>query len=277
MADKSSRETDALADTTRVRDKRSVNHPTVSLGVSVAFLDSIKKRMGYGAFSRETLAKDVGVGVSSGAFSTKFASCGHFGMIAGRGNDIRITTLGRRITDKIDDADFRAALVEAVQRPTLYRQLIAVFSGSIIPSGLPNILFHKYEISANAKDNAARAFIDSLKFAGLLDAENRLIAAPESAEAHELGENNSDAESSDLFHSNSSQKGSQSDTSSGTGSGMHQQSIRISLTEGKIAFLQVPDRLTPRDIKILRAQINVLAMLVEDESDSDGENDSVEV
>ncbi|MCL4305521.1 hypothetical protein KJZ99_06375 [bacterium] len=235
--------------------ERSRNHPGINLERALEFLAEFKVKVGSKATSRNSIAHVFGVSPSSGAFSTKIAACYQYNLLDGRGEGIAITALGKRMLHPLSPEDKQAAIMEAFRSPDLYSQLIADYAGDKLPTELANLLFHNYDISESAKENAARCFVESARFAGYLDANDRLIAQDTKAvsivskdseqyqDAVIVDERNEPTESSRVSHSG--------------------QNITLAVTAGRKVTLLLPDELTEADIKILKAQLDVIGLQIQ--------------
>jgi hypothetical protein len=102
-----------------------------------------------------------------------------FGLIKKSEIGITPTEFGTLILYPMDGEEQRKQLiVEAFNIPQLYQKIIERYSGTILPN--PDILkniFYNYGIARNVLDTAVDAFLDSAKFAGILDLNNRLLSS----------------------------------------------------------------------------------------------------
>lgn len=111
-----------------------------------------------------------------------------FGVVEriGRGDDakIKLTALGLRIALPGATDEERATKVAAFKTPELYSALLERFAGHPTPSKevLKNILQRDYKIVESMAGNAADAFLESLKFADLINTAGN-ITIPGSAPA----------------------------------------------------------------------------------------------
>jgi hypothetical protein len=113
-----------------------------------------------------------------------------FGLVEriGRGADgrLRISPLGMRVVYPANEEEAQSARVEATLQPDLYCKLVERFRCGPVPSkdGLRNLLIRDYKIVESMASNAAEAFLDSIRVAGLVDANGLLVPedAPERSE-----------------------------------------------------------------------------------------------
>lgn len=252
---------------------RSRNHPTVALSRTTEFGQEAKRKLGYKPFSRKALGDAFSTNPSSGGFSSKIAATSQFGVFEDAPNGMmQISGLGKRIMDPISEADKRAALQEAFLRPPLYQELVQDFRGQRIPDELGNILLHGYRISPTAKDNCARVFLESARYAGLLNPEN--VLSDPRGETEESSDGNEFDFAADIAHAfGLPKKGTSAATNAKVSA---QQNVVISLTDGKKAQLILPHDITTTDIAILEAQFAVFklqakspALISDNQIDSD--------
>jgi len=93
----------------------------------------------------------------------------------GRGESgrIKVTDLGMRLAYPGTPEEGSAAKKAAFKTPELYTKLLERYAGAVVTKdGLKNILFRDYKIVESMAPLAAEAFLDSLKVAELMSAEN---------------------------------------------------------------------------------------------------------
>lgn len=107
-----------------------------------------------------------------------------FGLVerVGRGDDgrIKLTELAMRIALPATPEERQVAIVAAFRQPDLYAKLLEKHAGHPLPSkdGLKNVLLREYGIVESMAPNAADAYLESLKTAGLVGTNNNVLAAP---------------------------------------------------------------------------------------------------
>lgn len=117
----------------------------------------------------------------------------YFGLIerVGRGDEgrIKLTELANRIALPGTPEEARAAKVAAVLKPELYAKLLERFAGHPVPSrdGLKNILHRDYKIVESMAPIAADAFLESIKEAGLVTADNVVLSPTQPPHTAEMG------------------------------------------------------------------------------------------
>lgn len=149
--------------------ERGVQYPGDSLREAVALLEKMKAELGFAPSSRETIAEALGYKGITGTSARKLGVLTHFELIEKVSNGVyRISELGRRILLPTSDADRATALGEAVSKPALYALLLSKLAGGALPNMLSNILVREYNVNSAGGEQAAKAFRDSLDFAGML-------------------------------------------------------------------------------------------------------------
>jgi hypothetical protein len=114
-----------------------------------------------------------------------------FGLIEriGRGDEgrIKLTDLANRIALPANDDEARIAKVAAFKEPELYARLLEKFAGHPVPAkeGLKNLLHRDFGIVESMAPNAADAFLESLKEAGLV-APNNVVMSGDGTAAPKL-------------------------------------------------------------------------------------------
>src|SRR3989338_5074201 len=158
---------DEVSKQKRPRD-RSSSYPGLRLSEAVSAVEKIKKALASTPFNRENGAKALGYSGVNGASAAKIAALVHFGLLDRKGDVYKLSLLADRILIHKSEEDKHNAILEAVQNPKLYRELIEKFKNQSIPTLLSNILVHDHNISQNVSRQASEDFVSSLEFAGLL-------------------------------------------------------------------------------------------------------------
>lgn len=127
---------------------------------------------------------------TNGAFKGIRAAASYFGLVTYRDDHyLSVTEPWIEAFHADDELAIRRLRQEAVRQPDLYRQLIEEFAERQLPSAdkLARQLFltPKYGILKDAAETAARVFLDSVRFAGLVDSNNFLRLASLDSELKE--------------------------------------------------------------------------------------------
>lgn len=161
---------------------RSVPHPRYTLE-QVEELARRAFEMGARHCDQDAVAQAVHYKNSTnGAFKGIRAAASYFGLVTYK--DDRYLSVAEPWIEAFhadDDDSVRRLRQDAVRQPALYLQLIEEFTDRQLPSAekLARQLFltPKYGILKDAADQAARVFLDSMKYAGLIDQHNFLRAS----------------------------------------------------------------------------------------------------
>lgn len=168
------------------RRERSARYPSVPLQEAIAFCRQIDE-LGIDGLGAAQIATAMGYrNVKTNTFSGRLSSARQFQLIVLNDQNYSLTELALRIIHPIDPAEVAQLLRQACLAPHLYAELIRHYSGKRLPEAeiLGNLMMHKYQITASAKSAAADAFLDSLRFVGLMN-DQRLVEAGPSG--HESG------------------------------------------------------------------------------------------
>jgi hypothetical protein len=208
---------------------------------------------------------------TNGAFKGLKAAASYFGLITYR--DDRYLSVAEAWIEAFhadDDALIRRLRQEAVQQPTLYQQLISEFLDRQLPNEekLARQLFltPKYGILKDAADTAARVFLDSVRYAGIVD-HNNFLRSPGSPQ-QELGSESGEAQPQPSQSAVKAQQ-PQDALNSMPGPGATRESataaqsadldrVEVQLTGGRRAYLLVPVPLSSKEKERLKRYIDLM-------------------
>jgi hypothetical protein len=167
--------TDTPTDRER-RRPRSARYPGVPLSDAIEFCKKLDEK-GLDGLPAEAIAAGLGYGsIKTNAFSTRLSAARQFGLLDLNEKGHTITPLARGLIHPISQSSLARLNRDAVAAPPLYADLLARLSGRKLPdaAALANVLYHQFQITSSAKDAAAQAFLDSTRFAGLVDTDDML-------------------------------------------------------------------------------------------------------
>lgn len=153
---------------TKKNSFRSTPYPSRTLSESITDLDTVRKNLGKGSYSRTSVAQSLGHSGLSGAAVRKVAALVHYGLLERVGNTYRYSSLSDRILFPVNEEDKSHAIKEAALFPKLYFSLTDRYSGSAIPPMLENILIQQFKVSDQVAKSASDDFVKTMEFAGLL-------------------------------------------------------------------------------------------------------------
>lgn len=230
--------------------EKSALYPSYDLSSCIEFIRAIDGLGGKGV-AQGSLLSELGLkSVGTKSYSGKLSSSKQFGLLDSKAGLLSITDRARLIlypTEEQKDLQKEGLTIEAFRSPFLYQQLIRRFDGKQLPKQdtLANILMNEYKIAKNAKTSAAKVFVNSAKLAGVLGGDNYLqvnqVYASLSGETVP-----SETEVLEV-----EPKGAP------TG---QVQSLKISLSNGKSATINVPADISKADIERLKRMLDLLVV-----------------
>jgi hypothetical protein len=241
----------------KTRRERSRAYPGANLENCVAYISEIKRNLGKGVHDRDSLAKALGFDNVTGAVNQKIAALAHFGLLQRNSGGYELSPSSARITDPVNDQERREELREAFSRPTLYRDLLSKFSPEgRIPAQLATHLHRFHGITDAASSVAADIFLESGRFAGVLDNDGKILinGAPS---ANGAGEK---SEPSVHVPSASEQPVPPVTPEAKRNGATTMQRFEFAISEGQTATIAVPSKLNEKDIKIIKKQIELLEL-----------------
>jgi len=176
---------------------RSCGYPLFALPQAIEAARALSDRLGEGPHSRETAARGLGYSSFSGAASGKIGSLVHFGMLARSGGMYTITPQAK-FAFAYPEEGSGEAIAALAGNPVLYRKLIARFLNKSLPEKLETILASDYGITGKAAPVAARNFVETLEFAGLIR-EGRLVFSEPDGVAAAIGRPAAQKKENDIF------------------------------------------------------------------------------
>jgi hypothetical protein len=168
---------------------RSRAYPGVTLGMACGLVREKLKEAEGKWLNRQALAALLGYRTGEGGIAArKIAALVHFGFLERSEEGYRLSQKGRRIQE-LDEgsAEVQQVAQEALTNPVLYNEILIRFQAServSIPE-LKQILTSELGITEQARDDATEIFLESARFAGVLNSEgifvktNRKRDAPE--------------------------------------------------------------------------------------------------
>lgn len=245
---------------------RSKAYPVLALEPAVDAVLTVLEELGKGAHDRDSVAQALGYGKGHGLAARKVAALVQYGLLTLSQAGYAPSPLAERLWHPVDANERNHALVEACTSPTLFHALLQRYAeDGQVPGALRNILVREYGITSKAATDAAKNFIESARFAGLLDGENRFRTAQP--------EHDSDAEpvSSGSPVATDSQRRTENPAQPRGGPGRQpgeaapgSQSFQLALSTGT-ARLELPARITRKDLAKLRKLVELLELGIEEE------------
>lgn len=159
--------------------RSGASYPYYPLAESLEFARNVRE-LGNEA-REEDLLKHLKLSRSTKSWAYKLSSAREFGLLqkSGRKQEARVTLteLAKKLLLPGDDVETQAAMLEAFQNPSLYQALHRRYAGAPVPpvDRLKNVLERDYNLLDTVSEIAAKAFIESARFAGRVNSHNCLI------------------------------------------------------------------------------------------------------
>lgn len=241
--------------------ERSTAYPSLSLREAVELVDRVRNGLGSGEVTREQIAPVIGHENLSGPAASKVAAIAHYGLLDKGKGTYRVSELATKILSPIGDAERVEALQMAALQPSLFRSVYEKYSpDGRLPEAIEAIMHRDYGVTREAAKTAHENLVESLVYAGLLDAETRAFANASSEDA--LGQD----------------EGSQGSADSGSGS--KQQSERVVVPPGSQVYelpmslgtarIVLPPKLTLQDFQALESLVGLVKHFVSSSPAGDG-------
>lgn len=226
--------------------ERSAVYPAVALDECVEFIRLINN-IGGRKVALSSIADSLGVSPATYSLRAKVSSSKQFGLIKSIGGAVELCEMAKKILYPTDDASSKQLLVECLLTAPLYKKLIERYNDSAVPTieRLGNILLQEHNITRTAKDNAAKKFVASLEYAGVL--QNGVLLLDDCE--NERQENN---DSNDNEHLEQAHIGVESDASTTPTSNRNNDvaayHFAIPTLSGATAQVTIPKDVTVKDL-----------------------------
>ncbi|RSM86365.1 hypothetical protein DMH04_14500 [Kibdelosporangium aridum] len=125
---------------------------------------------------RESLAQSLGMSEKSSAYDMRIGSMGHYGLATASGGTIKITELGRQVVQDFDSAAQLDARRQALLSQKHFAAVLAEYDGDKLANEeiLAKRFHYQHSVNLPVAQQAARALIESARYAQVLDAENNV-------------------------------------------------------------------------------------------------------
>ncbi len=233
--------------------EKSTRYPANSLKECVDFLVMVHDIGGKKEAPFETILSHMNI-TSTGNKRFKYfiSSSELFGLINKTSSGIQPSEMGMLILYPPNgEEQRRTLLIEAFTLPQIYQKLINKYDNTILPGNniLINVFYNNLGIAKNAVKNAVEVFIESAKFAGVLDYQNRLVVSESFEETKDIG---AEFPEESTINQKSEIKSNEQSIES------DYYKFEIPTTTGKKACIRLPKNSVKEDIDII---INLLRVL----------------
>ena len=155
------------------RERSTIQFPYNDLDDAVAIAKAVHENAGISC-TIDQLAGYVKNSITSGAFRLRIANAATFGLTDNERGEVRLTALGRRISDASQEASARA---EAFLAVPLYAKIFEHYKGFTLPgAGALEKFMREVGVSSKQTGKARQAFMRSARQAGFfVHGEDRLV------------------------------------------------------------------------------------------------------
>lgn len=151
---------------------RSPNYPSLSLPEALDKVRLVYQNQHTHGAPREVVVKSMGYAGINGASATAISALSKYGLLEGRGDEIRVSDRAMRFLNPLNDQERGEAIREAAREPALFQELTEKFPGQLpneevlrnylvrngfAPAALPGVILAYRETLAYA-DREARSF-----------------------------------------------------------------------------------------------------------------------
>ena len=154
----------------KAKRERSTRYPGVTLAESVEMCKTVEGK-GLDGLTAGDIALAMGYkNIKTNTFSSALSATRQFGLLVLKDEGYSLTPLAKAILHPVDPNETTRFYRQAFLIPPLYQELAQHFADKRVPDPniLGNVLYHNHQIIATSKQQAAEAFLDSARFAGML-------------------------------------------------------------------------------------------------------------
>jgi len=248
MSEEKSKE--AITKTTRKVREKSAQYPPYDLSSCIEFVQVVDT-LGGKQVAESSLLSELGLrSGSTKSYTGKLSSCRQFGLLESKAGLLSVTERARLIlypTEEQKDVQRKKLTIEAFRSPPLYQKIMSKFDGKGVPKleTLANILMNECKIAKAVKNNAAKVFVSSAKFAGVLGDDNVLRVG----QTYEAIAGEALSVETEIH-----------ETVQGTPAMGQVHSLKVALSSGKSAAITVPSDISKTDIEKLKKMLDLLAV-----------------
>lgn len=143
---------------------RSPNYPSVSLPEAIEKARVLYQKEHRRKMAREAIAEHLGYGGLNGASVTLISALSKYGLLEGRGDEIRLSDEAiTLIVDTPDSPDRQEALLRAATSPSLFAELFRHFEGSAPSDSTLRIYLQKNGFTPKAAHAASQAYKETME------------------------------------------------------------------------------------------------------------------
>jgi hypothetical protein len=147
------------------RRQRSPNYPSLSLKEAVEKVRSLHDKNAQHPMTRDVAAKSMGYSGLSGPSATAISALNKYGLLTGRGDEIRVSDRAMAILYAHSDEERRHALNEAFLEPDLFRELAQKFPGKLPSDDALKSFLIRNKFAHSAVTNVISCYKETVEFA----------------------------------------------------------------------------------------------------------------
>ena len=143
---------------------RSPNYPSLSLKEAIEKIGALYKVNQSHPAPREVVAKGMGYNSLNGASATAISALNKYGLLEGRGDDLRISERAMSILHPHSAAERAAAIRAAAGEPQLFAELAEKFAGGVTNDELLKNYLLRSGFAIGAVTGVIQAYRETLDF-----------------------------------------------------------------------------------------------------------------
>ena len=145
---------------------RSPSYPQMSIREAVERVGRLYQAIGAHPTSREVVAKGLGYSSLSGTSATAISTLNKYGLLEGRGDEVRVSDRAMAILHPHSDEEKQEALRAAATEPELFRELAGRFPGRAPNDELIRNYLLRNKFSPQAVEATILAYKETIEFVG---------------------------------------------------------------------------------------------------------------
>jgi hypothetical protein len=153
-----------ISETTSPKRLQNPSYPAISLPDAIAKVGTIYEKIARRKQSRMGIAHSLGYTGLNGASVTVMASLTKYGLLEGRGDEIRLSDDALVIAiEEVNSPERQQAIARSALRPQLFAELNRYFSGHVPTESQVRIWLEKRGFAPSAARDAGHAFRETIE------------------------------------------------------------------------------------------------------------------
>lgn len=144
---------------------RSPNYPSISLPEALDKVMQVYNVQHTHRAPREVVVRSMGYAGINGASATAISALHKYGLLEGRGDDIRVSDRAMRFISPLNDDERRLAVREAATSPELFQELSEKFPGPLPSDDILHNYLIRHGFSKSAVSGVIAAYRETMTFA----------------------------------------------------------------------------------------------------------------